>query len=266
MKPTRTLIVDDEKPARQRLRDLLSKHPDITIVGECASSIDAVPLIRSTQSDLLFLDIQMPVLSGFDVIKQVGPANLPVTIFVTAFDAYAVRAFEARALDYLLKPYSDERFSHCLDRALAYVRTQRREEMSGRVLALLEQTKRDRPSAPLPQNLSRYPERLLIRVGGRVVFLPTAEVNWIAAAGVYVELHTASRKYLHRASLSELESQLDPELFIRIHRSTIVNTDSVKELYLHSHGDYVTVLKDGTELKLSRHYRSKFETHFRQSL
>jgi two-component system LytT family response regulator len=269
MQKIRALIVDDERPARQRLSDLLEKQPEVAIVGECASGVEAVRMIRESQPELLFLDIQMPSLNGFDVIKQVGPAHLPVTVFVTAYDAYAVRAFEASALDYLLKPYSDERFDQCLRRALAYVHTQKREEMSRRLISLLDQNRRGQSGqaeAARRQDSARHLERLLIKVGGRVIFLPTEDINWIEAAGVYVQLHVGSKKYLHRASLGELEAQLDPDRFIRIHRSTIVNILSVKELYLHSHGDYITVLKDGTQLKLSRSYRPKIETRLRQSL
>ena len=191
---------------------------------------------------------------------------MPVTIFVTAFDQYAVRAFEANALDYLLKPYSDERFSQCLARALSYVRTHQREELSARLLALLAREGNGKSARPTAENGPPYLERLLIKLGGRVIFLPTEEINWIAAAGVYVQLHAGNRKYLHRASLGELESQLNPDRFVRIHRSTIVNTNAVKELHPHSHGDYITVLKDGTELKLSRSYRAHFESCLRQTL
>ena len=265
------LIVDDEKPARQRLADLLEQRPDVVLVGECASGMEAVRLIRENKPELLFLDIQMPGMNGFDVIKQVGAAHLPVTIFVTAYDDYALRAFEASALDYLLKPYSDERFWQCLMRALDYVRTQEREENSRRLLSLLEEARQgQQPQSESqqsrPQTSSRGLERLLIKVGGRVLFLPAEEINWIEAAGVYVQLHVGSRKYLHRASLAELETGLDPERFIRIHRSTIVNISSVKELHLQSHGDYTALLKDGTELKLSRSYRRKVEAFLRQPL
>jgi two-component system LytT family response regulator len=253
------LIVDDEKPARQRLRDLLEKHPGVTVAGECASGAEAVGLIRDLRPELLFLDIQMPLLDGFEVVRQVGSAHMPVTVFVTAYDAYAVRAFEASALDYLLKPYSDERFEQCLARALVYVRTQRREEMSRRLISVLSE-------GPQGAAGARYLERLLVKVGGRIIFLPTDDVDWIEAAGVYVQLHAGGRKFLHRASLAELEASLDPGRFIRIHRSSIVNILSVKELLPHSHGDYTAVLKDGTRLKLSRSYRPKLESRLRQSL
>jgi two-component system LytT family response regulator len=265
------LIVDDEKPARQRLLDLLEQQPEVALVGECASGAEAVQFIREHKPELLFLDIQMPGLSGFDVIKQVGAAHLPVTIFVTAYDDYALRAFEASALDYLLKPYSDERFGQCLMRALSYVRTQKREEISRRLLSFLEETNQgqqpQKSATPArSQSSSRGLERLLIKVGGRVIFLPTEDINWIEAAGVYVQLHVAGKKYLHRASLGELETALHPDRFLRIHRSTIVNISSVKELHLQSHGDYIAILKDGTQLKMSRSYRRKIETFLRQSL
>jgi two-component system, LytTR family, response regulator len=261
MQKISALIVDDEKPARQRLRDLLDKQPEVAVVGECASGAEAVRLIRESETELLFLDIQMPLMGGFEVIKEVGAARMPVTVFVTAFDAYAVRAFEASALDYLLKPYSDERFDQCLTRALAHVRTQKREEMSRHLISVLAQNQEGGARAS-----STHLERLLVKVGGRVLFLPAEEIDWIEAAGVYVQLHAGSRKFLHRASLAELEASLDPRRFIRIHRSSIVNIQRVQELYPHSHGDYVAVLKDGTRLRLSRSYRPKLETRLRQSL
>jgi len=267
MQKIRALIVDDEKPARRRLLDLLEKRAEVTVIGECSNGTDAVRTIREEQPDLLFLDIQMPMLSGFEVIHQIGLERLPVTIFVTAFDNYALRAFEVNALDYLLKPYSDERFGTCLTKALDFIRTHKREEMSTQLLSLLEQTQRDKfGSVPANGRQPQYVDRLLVKVAGRVIFLPTDEVTWIEAAGVYVQLHAGPRKYLHRCSLVELEKQLNPDRFVRIHRSTIVNTSSVKELYLQSHGDYTMILKDGTELKLSRSYRSKFQDCLRQPL
>jgi two-component system LytT family response regulator len=264
----RTLVVDDEKPARQRLLDLLENYAEITVVGECGSGSAAVRLIRDVRPELLFLDVQMPGLGGFEVVEQVGVDHLPVTIFVTAFDQYAVRAFEASALDYILKPYSDERFDVCLARALAHVRTHRREELSAQLLSLLSSANKMSvpPVAARQTAPARHLERLLVKSGGRVIFLLAVDVDWIEAAGVYVNLHTGGRKYMHRASLTELEAQLDPDRFIRIHRSSLVNIASVKELHPRSHGDYVAILKDGTCLNLSRSYRPKFETRLRQTL
>jgi two-component system LytT family response regulator len=265
----RALVVDDERPARQRLLDLLERQPDVSAASGCASGDEAVRLIREGRPELLLLDIQMPGLNGFDVIARVGPAHMPVTVFVTAYDHYAVRAFEASAIDYLLKPYSDERFGQCLSRALAYIRTQKREELSRRLLSLLERA--EQPAAPHAEAAgtrgpARHLERLLVKVGGRTIFLPTQDIDWIEAAGVYVQLHVGAKKYLHRASLGELEARLDPERFTRIHRSTIVNVLNVKELRPHSHGDYVMILRDGTRLKLSRSYRPNVESWLRQSL
>ncbi|HKQ51371.1 MAG TPA: LytTR family DNA-binding domain-containing protein [Pyrinomonadaceae bacterium] len=261
MEKISALIVDDEKPARQRLRELLEKERSVAVVGECASGAEAVRLIREREPELLFLDIQMPVMGGFEVVEEVGAGSMPVTVFVTAYDAYAVKAFDASALDYLLKPYSDERFDRCLTRALAHVRTQKREEMSRRLINVLAQEPEGARSSS-----GGHLERLLVKAGGRVLFLPADDIDWIEAAGVYVQLHAAGRKFLHRASLNDLEAALDPQRFIRIHRSAIVNLQRVQELYPHSHGDYVAVLKDGTRLKLSRSYRPKLETRLRQSL
>ncbi|MEW6736231.1 MAG: LytTR family DNA-binding domain-containing protein [Acidobacteriota bacterium] len=262
------LIVDDERPARQRLRQLLEKQTAIEVIGECSSGLMAVKALKESSPDLLFLDIQMPGLNGFDVIREVGLERMPVTIFVTAYDKYAVQAFEACALDYLLKPYSDERFEHSLARALNHLHTQERDELSRQWLALLEQTSSPTTSlttTPRSDQSSNYLERLLIKTGGKIIFLHTSEISWIEADGVYVKLH-AAKTYLYRASLADLETRLNPEDFVRIHRSTIVNIQSVKELYLHSHGDYLVILHDGTELKLSRNYRAKIEACLRHSL
>lgn len=269
MKRFRTLIVDDEKPARQRLRQLLKKQPAVEIVGECSNGLTAVKTLEESAPDLLFLDVQMPGLNGFDVIREAGLDRAPVIIFVTAYDKYAVQAFEACALDYLLKPYSDERFERSLARALAHLRAQERDDLSRRLLSLLEQT--GSVSTPLPataqsEQTSRRLERLLIKAGAKVIFLPTAEIRWIEADGVYVKLHAAAKTYLYRASLAELETRLNPENFVRIHRSAIVNIQNVKELYPHSHGDYIAVLDDGAELKMSRNYRSKIEACLRHPL
>jgi two-component system LytT family response regulator len=261
MEKIRAIIVDDEKPARRRLRELLEKQPDIAVVAECSNGEEAALQIRALQPDLLLLDVQMPGLDGFGVIGEVGAAHMPATIFVTAYDQYALKAFEVSALDYLLKPFSDERFERSLERVLSFVRTRRGDELSHRIISLLDQIQPKQL-----QNTAPPLDRLMIKDGGRVLFLRVEEIDWIEAAGVYVQVHTAGKTWLHRISLSELEAKLDARQFIRIHRSTIVNLQKVKELRPHSHGDFLLALRDGTELKLSRSYRQKVEASLGQSL
>jgi len=261
MEKIRAIIVDDEKPARRRLRELLEKQPDIAIVAECSNGAEATRQIRALQPDLLLLDVQMPGLDGFGVVDAIGAAQMPATIFVTAYDQYALKAFEVSALDYLLKPFSDERFERSLARVLSFVRANRREELSHRILSLLDQIQPKQP-----QNTSAPLDCLMIKDGGRLLFLRVEEIDWIEAAGVYVQVHTADKTWLHRISLSELEAKLDARQFLRIHRSTIVNLQKVKELHPHSHGDFLVVLHDGTELRLSRSYRQKVEASLGQSL
>jgi two-component system, LytTR family, response regulator len=254
MEKIRAIIVDDEKPARRRLRELIEKQPDIAIVAECSNGAEAVAQIRALQPDLLLLDIQMPGLDGFGVVDAIGAAQMPATIFVTAYDQYALKAFEVSALDYLLKPFS-------LARVLSFVRTRRREDLSHRILSLLDQI-----HPKQPQNTSAPLDCLMIKDGRRVLFLRVEEIDWIEAAGVYVQVHTAGKTWLHRISLSELEAKLDARRFLRIHRSTIVNLQKVREFHPHSHGDFLVTLHDGTELKLSRNYRQKVEASLGQSL
>jgi two-component system LytT family response regulator len=261
MEKIRAIIADDEKPARRRLRELLEKQPDIAVVAECSNGAEAALQIRALQPDLLLLDVQMPGLDGFGVIGEVGAAHMPATIFVTAYDQYALKAFEVSALDYLLKPFSDERFERSLERVLSFVRTRRGDELSHRIISLLDQIQPKQL-----QNTAPPLDRLMIKDGGRVLFLRVEEIDWIEAAGVYVQVHTAGKTWLHRISLSELEAKLDARQFIRIHRSTIVNLQKVKELRPHSHGDFLLALRDGTELKLSRSYRQKVEACLGQSL
>jgi two-component system LytT family response regulator len=261
MEKIRAIIVDDEKPARRRLRELMEKQPDIAIVAECSNGAEAVRQIRALQPDLLLLDVQMPGLDGFGVVDAIGAAQMPATIFVTAYDQYALKAFEVSALDYLLKPFSDERFERSLARVLSFVRANRREELSHRILSLLDQIQPKQP-----QNTSAPLDCLMIKDGGRVLFLRVEEIDWIEAAGVYVQVHAAGKTWLHRISLSELEAKLNARRFLRIHRSTIVNLQRVRELRPHSHGDFLVALHDGTELKLSRSYRQKVEASLGQSL
>ena len=242
----RTLIVDDEPLARGKIRTLLAGEKDIKIIGECGDGNEAVDSIRSDNPDLVFLDIQMPGLDGFGVIGEVGADDMPVVVFVTAFDQHAIRAFEVHALDYLLKPFDRGRFGKALKRARTHL-AGRNGKTGDRLLELLEELGSGR----------RFLERLVIRESGRVFFLKTSEIQWIEAAGNYVRLHVEDGAHLMRETMSRLEEGLDPDKFLRIHRSTIVNVDVVRELQPMFNGEYVVILKNGTELSLSRGYREK---------
>jgi two-component system LytT family response regulator len=250
----RALIVDDEAPARLRIRELLERTSSVAVVGECASGPEAVTAIDDLRPDLLFLDVQMPAMDGFRVLREVG-YGAPVIIFVTAYDRYALAAFEAHALDSLLKPFSDERFARALERATAYVEMRQGGVLANRIAAMLN------GAAPPAQG-----GLLAIRAGGRVVILRPGEIDWVSAAGVYVELHAGKKVYIHRASIGEIEARLAPGRFVRIHRSTLVNLDRVKELLPETHGDYRVVLADGIALKFSRGYRQKLEEALGQRL
>ncbi len=238
----RTLIVDDEELGRKRIRKLLSLEPDCEIVGECRDGRDAIRVIEKSSPDLVFLDVQMPELGGFDVLSQIAPAKMPVIIFVTAYDQYALKAFQAQALDYLVKPFDDERFAQSLQRVRTYLNgsaTDRiRERLSKFVEALSSQGK--------------YLGRVAVKSADRVLFLKTEEIDWIEAAGNYVNLHVGKESYLLRGRMSELEKRFDPAQFFRIHRSTIVNLDRVKELQPLFKGEGIVVLKDGKKLSASR--------------
>jgi two-component system, LytTR family, response regulator len=244
---TRTLIVDDEPLARERLRQLLQQEPDIELVGECADGAAAVAAIRELAPDLVFLDIQMPELNGFDVLGQMGGVRLPAIVFVTAFDQFALKAFEVHAVDYLLKPFDRERFQVALQRALDHIRRGQTGDLNQRLSALLNELKP--PTRPL--------DRLAIKSGGRVVFVRVDEIDWVEAADNYVELHVGGETHLHRQTMADLETQLPGDKFMRISRSTIVSVDRIKELQPLFHGEYAVVLRDGTRLTLSRSYREK---------
>ena len=235
MEKIRALIVDDEPVAREGIRIMLEADGEIEVVGECANGRDAAEAIERLSPDLVYLDIQMPEMDGFGVIQEVGAEEMPVVIFVTAYDQYALRAFDVAALDYLLKPFDDERFAAALDRAKSQIR-----KGEGRS-----------PAA--------YLQRIMLKTGGRVIFLKVEEINWIEAEGDYVKLHVGGTPHLLRDTMKRLEEQLDPASFVRTHRSTIVNLDRIKELHPYFHGDYMILLKDGTELKLSRTRRHVLE-------
>ena len=255
-KRMRVLVVDDEAPARQRLVDLLKKDPQVGAILEAANGNAAVELIRREALDLVFLDVQMPELDGLQVIETVGAAAMPLTVFVTAYDQHAIRAFEANALDYLLKPFSDERWEAALARAKARLEERNLHEFARGVLQMLA-------ARPDP---ARYIDRLVVKGSGATRFIRVAEIDWIEAAGVYVNLHVAGKELLHRAALNDLAAQLDPHRFIRVHRSAIVNIDSILHLEPIGHGEFEILLKDGHRPKVSRTYRQNLEQRLRQSL
>ena len=246
----RTLIVDDEPLARGNISVLLRLDPGIEIVSECGSGAEALAEIRRAKPDLVFLDVQMPECDGFDVLELLGKDLPPAVVFVTAYDQHALRAFEAGALDYLLKPFDRERFDISWQRAKAQIVHERDGGRDQRILALLEELK---------AGSNRYLERLVIKSGGRIYFLETNEIDWIEAEGNYVSVHSGKKSHLLRETISSLESQLDPRKFLRIHRSSIVRIDRIKELQPWFHGEYHVILQNGTQLMLSRNYREKLQ-------
>lgn len=254
-KQIRTLIVDDEPLARRTIRGLLRDDPEVIVVGECGGGWEAVESIRRQPPDLLFLDIQMPGMDGFDILSQIELECVPAIIFVTAYDAYALKAFEVHALDYLLKPFTDERFKEALARAKSHVELREVKDLAQSLRAFL----RERAAAPEAGPASRedFLKRFVVKLGGRVIFVNSADVDWIEADNYYIKLHVGSRAHLLRLSMKELEGKLDPKSFWRIHRSAIINLERVKELRQHPNGEYVVALKDGTELKLSRARRER---------
>lgn len=244
----RTLIVDDEPLARDRVRRFLRDQKDIEMIGECGNGADAVKTIKSEKPDLVFLDIQMPEKTGFEVIKSIGNATLPTVIFVTAYDQYALQAFEVHALDYLLKPFNKERFHIAVTRAREHIEGRRRGDLDERLVSLIEGI----------GNEKKYLERLVVKSVGRVFFLKTEEIDYIEAAGNYLKLHVGRDSHMIRETMNGIELKLDPSQFMRIHRSTVVNVDRIKELHPMFSGDYSVILRDGTELALSRNYRERF--------
>ena len=258
----RTLIVDDEPLARRNLRALLKTDPEIEIIGEARSGPEAVRMIKSQSPALIFLDIQMPEMNGFEVLEHIAEDVLPAIVFVTAFDKYALQAFEVHALDYLLKPFDDARFEKALRQAKKQIEDREITELSRRLLDLLDE--RAAPQAARAKG-ERYLTRLMIKSAGRVTFLKTAAIDWIEADNYYAKLHTEKKSHLLRESLNDLEARLDPKQFARVHRSAIVNLDRVKELQTHFNGEQIVVLLDGTELKLSRSRREELQTKLKVS-
>jgi two-component system LytT family response regulator len=253
---TRVLIADDEPLARERLRMLLSQEDWVEIAGECHNGAEAAAAIQRLRPDLVFLDVQMPGASGFDVIQRVGVARMPPVVFVTAYDRYALRAFDVHALDYLLKPFDRERFQQALARARQHLERRDAGELERRLIELVQDLRSS------PQRL----ERFVIKSGGRVFFVRTDEIDWIEAAGNYVKLHVGNEAHLLRETMNALEAQLDPDVFYRIHRSHIVNIERVKELQPWFNGEYVVFLRSGARLTLSRGYREKLQDRIGRSL
>ena len=244
-----TLIVDDEPMARERIAGLLAQEPDVEVVGQCSDGMQAVSAIQQLAPELVFLDVQMPAVDGFGVIRQVGAERMPLVVFVTAYDEYALQAFEVHALDYLLKPFGRDRFRQCLAHARQLRDRHRAGELGKSLMALVHDVKPEQ----------RRQERLVVKSGGRVFFVRTDDIVWIEAAGNYVRLHLKEQSHLFRETMNQMESRLDPERFFRIHRSRIVNTEHIKELQPWLNGEYVVVLQNGTELRLSRSYRERLE-------
>jgi two-component system LytT family response regulator len=246
----RVVIADDERLARKKLRLLLESEPQVTVAAECQDGRETIAAIAAFRPDLLLLDIQMPDLDGFQVLQEIPAHAMPVVIFTSAYDQYAIRAFEAHALDYLLKPFDQGRLHRAIERARLELLKSTNGDFTHRLLDLLSHIKSGTTSASEPQN------RLVIRAKGRVVFLNLDEIDWVEAAANYVRLNAGKESYLLRETISRTSERLDPNEFIRIHRSTIVNVRKIKELIPVNSGEYVVVLKSGKELSCSRGYRA----------
>jgi two-component system LytT family response regulator len=249
--PLRVLVVDDEPLGRQRLLDLLAPEPGVEVAGTAATGREAVAQIRALAPDVVFLDVQMPGLTGLDVVREVGPEKMPATVFVTAYDRHALDAFDLAALDYLLKPFEDERFARALARARDAVRLREVEALRGRLLALLGAPDAA-PALPAPP---AYLERIAVEMRGQVRVVPVERIDYVEADGPYAVLHAAGERFVIRERMQALEERLDPAAFVRIHRSAIVRLDRVEALLVAPGGDYAARLRDGTRLKVARSRR-----------
>jgi two-component system, LytTR family, response regulator len=252
----RALIADDEPLARQRLRMLLQDELWLEVIGEAKDGASTIAAIQKLQPDLVFLDVEMPNGTGFDVIRTIGASQMPFVVFVTAYDKYALKAFDVHAVDYLLKPFDRDRFRQALSRARGQLERVSGGELERRLLQLVQDL------TPSPQQRL---ERFVIKSGGRVFFVPTMEIDWIEAAGNYVKLHVGSDEHLFRETMNAIEAKLNPDAFFRIHRSHIVNVERIRELQPWFNGEYVVFLKNGTRLTLSRGYREKLQERIGRS-
>jgi two-component system LytT family response regulator len=252
----RVLIVDDEQPARQRLRELMDNDPDVGEMMEAENGLDAVEAILQKQPDVVFLDVQMPGLDGLGVIDTIGIERMPVTVFVTAFDQHAVRAFESAAIDYVLKPYGDERMEAAFSRSKARLDDKYVREFGESVLKLLDNHRLDKP----------FLDRVVIRECDKTDLIRVESIDCIESAGVYVALHVGRERIIHRAALGELVGRLDPRRFVRVHRSTVVNIDSILHLEPTTHGEFDLVLRGGHRVHVSRTFRPLLEARLGQPL
>jgi two-component system LytT family response regulator len=250
------MIVDDEAIARERVRRLLAAEPDVTVVGECSSGPQAIADIDRLQPDVVFLDVQMPGCDGFEVLRSLHSGKLPVVVFVTAFDQYALQAFDVHALDYLLKPFDARRLRQSLDRARAQLSVSPN-GYEARLAALIERVseERTRLAEALARATPQYLERVSVRLDGRILFVRVSDIDWVESSHNYVRLHVGKEIYRLRESLSDMATRLDPSRFTRIHRFTIVNLDRIREVQPWFSGDYVVILQNGQRLRMSRSYR-----------
>ncbi|HYC50292.1 MAG TPA: LytTR family DNA-binding domain-containing protein [Gemmatimonadaceae bacterium] len=251
----RVLIVDDEPLARQRIADALATHADVEIVGEAGDGDAAAEAIQTTKPDVVFLDMQMPGKTGLEVVRQVGIAQMPLTIFVTAYDKHALEAFEVAAVDYLVKPFDDDRFDQALGRARRIIELKEVDRLRSRLLTILQGSEGDRSSdraLPSPTARGDYLERIPVEMRGKVRVVPVGEIDFIIASGPYAELYSGDRKYVIRESMQNLEDRLDPAHFIRTHRSVIVRLELIETLHKGAGGDYEVQLKSGRRLRVSR--------------
>ncbi len=257
------MIVDDEPPAREGIKIRLKEFSDIEIAGECSSGKEAVAAIKSQQPDLLFLDIQMPEMNGFEILQAIELSSMPIVIFITAYDTHAIKAFEVHALDYLLKPINEERFREAVRFAVDTLTHRNLDvyahKLQSVVNAYLAGDKGEERPAGNRSNEKRYLARIMIKNRGEISMISVHEIDWIESAGDYVYVHALSRKHIVRQTLASLEKSMDPQRFVRIHRSALVNLEKVASLRPNEHGDYNVSLRDGTKLKLSRTYWNHFQ-------
>jgi two-component system LytT family response regulator len=253
----RTLVADDEPIARARVVSLLRSEDDIELVRECSTGEEAKAAIEQDNLDLLFLDIQMPEVTGIELARTIQANGMPAVVFVTAYDQYALRAFEVHALDYLLKPFSSDRFRAALGHAREHLAKRR---------STVDPSAATASGGQRDQHIAGRRNRLMVKSGGRIHFVRTSDIDWCEAAGNYVRMHVGQQEHLVRDTMGHLESQLDSQQFMRIHRSTIVNVDRIQEMQSSFNGEYVVLLRNGTRLTLSRGYRDAIQTRLGKPL